>query len=105
MFITVIYSKEQLEAAVNFVAKNNRAFKGKKDYIRKSIHGSINEIVQKFPNLLSLSTMGYIVLASVEHSEGIDHDTNELLVEIMVDPGLYFDWESVEEVRYVSRKE
>jgi hypothetical protein len=104
MFVTVIYSKEQLEAAVNFIAKNNRAFKGKKDYIRKSINSSINELVAKFPDLNSISTMGYTIMGSAEAIEGIDHDVNELLVEIMVDPGLALDWESEEEVRYVSRK-
>ena len=43
-------------------------------------------------------------MGSAEAIEGIDHDVNELLVEIMVDPGLALDWESEEEVRYVSRK-
>lgn len=105
MFVTVIYSKEQLEAAVQFIAKNNRAFQGKKDYIRKSIRSSINELVEKFPDLRSVSTMGYTIIGSAEAVEGIDHDNNELLVEIMVDPGLSLDWESAEEVRYVQRKE
>lgn len=105
MFVTVVYSKEQLEAAVQFIAKNNRAFKGKKDYIRKSIRSSINELVEKFPDLRSLSTMGYTIIGSAEEVEGIDHDVNTLMVEIMVDPGLYFDWQSTEEVRYVPRKD
>lgn len=105
MFVTVVYSKEQLEAAVRFVAENNRAFKGKKDYIRKSIHSSINDLVSKFPNLSSVSTMGYTIIGSAEAVEGIDDDVNTLMVEIMVDPGLSMDWESTEEVRYVSRKE
>ena len=105
MFVTVCYSKEQLEAAVLFISKNNRAFKGKKDAIRKSINGSINELVAKFPDMNSISTMGYIVLGSADQIEGIDHDTNLLRIDIMVDPGLSLDWESIEEVRYVSRKE
>lgn len=105
MFVTVVYSKEQLEAAINFIAENNRAFKGERDYIRKNIQSSIGELVDKFPNLRSLSTMGYTIIGSAEEVEGIDDDTNTLLVEIMVDPGLGTDWESVEEVRYVSRKE
>ncbi len=105
MFVTVSYSKEQLEAAVQFIAENNRAFKGKKDAIRKSINGSINELVAKFPNLNSISTMGYTIIGSADEVEGIDHDNNKLLIEIAVDPGLALDWESVEEVRYVQRKE
>jgi hypothetical protein len=104
MFVTVVYSKEQLEAAIKFIAENNRAFKGKKDYIRKSIQSSINEMLVKFPDLNSISTMGYHIIGSVEEVEGIDHDSNRLMVEIMVDPGLALDWESVEEVRFVSRK-
>ena len=105
MFVTVRYSKEQLEAAVQFVAENNLAFKGKRDYIRRSIKSSINEMAAKFPNLLSLSTLGYIVIGSADQVEGIDHDTNVLTIEIMVDPGLSLDWESSEEVRFVQRKE
>lgn len=105
MFVTVQYSKEQLEAAVQFIADNNHAFKGKKDAIRKSINSSINELVAKFPNLSSVSTMGYIIIGSPDEVEGIDHDNNKLLIEIMVDPGLALDWESSEEVRFVSRKE
>jgi hypothetical protein len=58
----------------------------------------------KFPDLNSISTMGYHIIGSVEEVEGIDHDSNRLMVEIMVDPGLALDWESVEEVRFVSRK-
>jgi hypothetical protein len=105
MFVTVVYSGEQLEAAVKFIAENNHAFKGKKDAIRKSINGSINELVAKFPDLNSISTMGYTIIGSADEVEGIDHDTNKLLIEIAVDPGLALDCESVEEVRFVSRKE
>jgi hypothetical protein len=105
MFVTVVHSKEQVEAAVDFIAENNHAFKGKKDYIRKSIQSSINELVVKFPDLNSISTMGYTIIGSAEEVEGIDYDTNTLLIEIMVDPGLGLDWESEEEVRFVSRKE
>lgn len=105
MFVTVSYAKEQLEAAVNFIAKNSLAFKGKKDYIRKSIYSSINELVSKFPNMNSISTLGYIVIASHDQVEGIDYDNNLMRIEIMVDPALSTDWESIEEVRYVSRKE
>lgn len=104
MFVIVQYSKEQLEAAVEFIAENNRAFKGKKDYIRKSIHSSINEMVVKFPDLGYISTLGYTLSGSPDEVEGIDHDKNILLIEISVDPGLALDWESVEEVRFVSRK-
>lgn len=105
MFVKVCYSKEQLEAAVQFIAKNSVAFKGKRDAIRKSINSSINELVAKFPNMNSISTMGYIVIGSAEQVEGIDYDNNVLRVDIMVDPGLSLDWESVEEIRYVSRKD
>ncbi len=105
MFVTVSYAKEQLEAAVKFISENNLAFKGKKDYIRKSIHSSINELVSKFPNMNSISTLGYIVIASHDQIEGIDHDNNLMRIEIMVDPGLSLDWEFVDEIRYVSRKE
>lgn len=105
MFVTVCYSKEQLEAAVLFIAKNNLAFKNKKHAIRKSINDSINELIHKFPDMNSISTMGYIVIGSAEQVEGIDHDSNLLRIDIMVDPGLSLDWESVEEIRFVSRKE
>lgn len=105
MFVKVQYSKEQLEAAVEFIAENNKAFRGKKDYIRKSIHSSINEMVVKFPDLGYVSTLGYTLSSSPDEVEGIDHDSNTLLIEISVDPGLALDWEMHEEIRFVSRKE
>jgi hypothetical protein len=105
MFVTVVHSEEQLEAAINFISQNNQAFKGKKDYIRKSIKNSIHEMAEKFPDLLSLSTLGYIVIGSADEVEGIDHDANVLRIEIMVDPGLALDWEDVENIHYVQRKD
>lgn len=103
MDVSVVYSKEQLEAAVQFIAKNNPAFRGRADYIRTHIKKAIFEIAEKFPHLLSLSTMGYTIIASVEEEEGIDHDQNVMLIEILVDPGLGTDWESVEQIYHIPK--
>lgn len=104
MEVTVSYQSSQLEAAVKFISKHNAAFKGKDTYIRKSIRDSIGEIARKFPDLQSLSTMGYIIIAS-SHEEGIDQDMNEVLIEIYVDPALALEIESVEEYFYFAPKE
>ena len=104
MEVTVSYQISQLEAAVEFIAQNNDAFKGKRTYIRKSILDSIGEIAQKFPDLRSLSSMGYIVMAS-SFEEGIDQDQNEIVIEIYVDPALALEIESVEEYFYFAPKE
>ena len=103
MFVSVVYSEEQLEAAVQFISEHNQAFRGRSDYIRTHIKKAIFEIVEKFPHLLSMSTMGYTILASVEEEEGIDHDQNVMLIEILVDPGLAKDWESVEQIYHIPK--
>lgn len=103
MEVTLVYSKEQLEAAVQFISEHNQAFLGRANYIREHIRKAIYEIVEKFPHLLSMSTMGYTILASVEEEEGIDHDRNVMLIEILVDPGLAEDWESVEQIYHIPK--
>lgn len=92
MEITVSYCPNQLEAAVKFIAENNPAFLGKHVYIRKSLTDGIKEIAQRFPELHSSATMGYILLAN-HFEEGIDQDKNHVHIEIFVDPGLFLDFE------------
>jgi hypothetical protein len=98
MEVTLVYSKAQVEAAAKFISENNLAFLGRIDYIRRHIQKSIYEMAEKFPNLLSIGTMGYTIIGSVEEMEGVDHDTNVMLIEVLVDPGLGEDWESEERV-------
>ncbi len=104
MEVTLVYSKDQLEAAVKFISENNQAFLGRTEYIRRNIQTNIREMVEKFPHLLSIGTMGYTIMGSVEEEEGIDSDTNVLLIEILVDPGLGTDWESEEQVYTIPKR-
>ena len=99
MEVTLVYSKAQLEAAVQFISEHNQTFLGRTDYIRKHINKSLREMAEKFPHLLSIATMGYTIIGSVEEEEGIDYDQNTMIIEILVDPGLGEDWES-EEITY-----
>jgi len=103
MEVTIIYSKVQLEAAVDFISENNLAFLGKKTHIRESILEHVRELAERFPDLNSIGTMGYTILASIEEEEGIDHDRNLMLIEILVDPGLSQDWESEERTYHFAK--
>ena len=104
MEVVVFYNPQQIEAAVNFIAQNNSSFKNKHRTIRKSIQDSISEIAQKFPDLRSLSTMGYIVIGFASE-EGLDLDQNELRIEVYVDPAVALDYEEKEEYFYFAPKE
>lgn len=104
MEVTVSYCPNQLESAVEYIAKNNSSFKNKHTYIRKSIHDSINEIAGRFPDLHSTATMGYIVMAR-HREEGIDQDMNHVFIEIYVDPGIGMKYELKDEDMYFSPKE
>lgn len=104
MEVIVSYSPKQVEDTVEFIAQNNSAFKNKRVHIRKSIQDSIREIAQRFPDLRSLSTMGYMVVAD-SHEEGIDQDVNHVRIEIYVDPALASSYEFKDEYYYFAPKE
>lgn len=88
MEVLLYYNESQLEAAVSFIAENNPSYYNQRDDIRKSIQNNLQQIVEKFPNLSSVSTMGYTILAEIDTEEGIDFDENALFVDILVDPSL-----------------
>lgn len=88
MKIKVYYSTDQLEATVRFVATNNSYFLGAHDKIRSSIQNHIQELVQRYPDIAWLGTMGYYVWATMDEREGIDDDENVMNIEFMVDPDL-----------------
>lgn len=82
------YSKSQLEAAVKFISANNDSFHGKDDYIRASMLGTAKKLVERFPDIHWMATMGYHVSLRIEAIESMDEDTNEAFIEFNVDPGL-----------------
>lgn len=88
MEVTVVYSKTQLEKAVQFIGHHNRHFIGQFDTIRGFILRTIQEMTQRFPNAGWLSTAGYTVVADVSSVEGMDNDENKVYYEIWVDPSI-----------------
>ena len=88
MEVKFSYSRAQLNAAVKFIAKNNPYYHNQYEGIRASIWNNINELVERFPHMTSVSTMGYWIEASVESIEGIDDEENILRLEIWVNPSI-----------------
>lgn len=88
MEVKVTYSKAQLEETVKFLAQNNPAYINRYDGIRSSIWNHINELVERFPHMTGVATMGYWIEASIESIEGIDDDENVLRLEIWVNPAV-----------------
>lgn len=87
--IKVIYSKQELQATVNFISENNQYFFGQKDFIKDSILESIKSLVEDFPEGdLNTGTMGYIVSGEVLEEESMNSDENVLYINFLVDPGL-----------------
>lgn len=98
MKITISYNKCQLEAAVNFVAKNNSHFFDMYDYIRDSIQKMMVEMAQD-PSILENGTMGYIIVVEDRRVEDMEHEENSVHFEILVDPNLGSDeYQTHEEV-------
>lgn len=89
MEITVFYSEDQLNAAVDFIAKNNPFFIGKHKEIRLSILENIDTLATN-QNIDTISTMGYLLTCDCEY-EGIDNDDNICRIEIYVNPSLGSD--------------
>jgi len=91
MRVKVIYSKEKLEAAVNYIAMFNPFFKGQKTYIKESILESAKKLAKAvLPNdyTFSSGTMGYTVIIDSVTLESVDEDDNEVWIDILVDPAL-----------------
>lgn len=88
MDVKIIYSKEQLEATVEFISTHNSHFLGKKAYIRESILKSMRRIA-KDPEQWVSGTMGYMLWGDREF-EGMDSDENIIHFDIAVNPSLDF---------------
>lgn len=103
MEVKLEYSPVQLEAAVKFISENNPVWHGEIASIRDSIEDGMREIVEEFPHLLSLSTMGYMLIAHIIE-EDLDEDENSVHIEILVDPAVGIeDMEDVEEVYQINK--
>lgn len=88
MDIIIFYDEIQLEKTIDFIATHNSSFLDQHDYIRQSIHQSINDLVNRYPNSQWISTMGYYIWATMDEEEGIDSDQNLITIEFMVDPAV-----------------
>lgn len=89
MKIKVIYSKQELQATINFISENNQYFIGQKDFIKDSILESINSLVDDFPDGdLNTGTMGYFVSGEILEEESMNNDENVLYINFLVNPGL-----------------
>jgi hypothetical protein len=86
MQFKVYYSQTQLDATINYIATHNPSMLGKIDKIRAGILDGIQELVQRYPDLLWISRNGWYVWADMIEREGIDSDENELNIEFMVNP-------------------
>lgn len=89
MKVKITYSKTSFDDAVKFISKNNIFFSGKDKLIKKSLLSSINELVSKYPEYTSISTMGYLVDVQELELEDIDNDENIFYIGIWIDPSLY----------------
>lgn len=88
MQVKIVYSETQLDECVKFISKYNENFIGEDEYIRSSINAHMLDMVLSFPNLKYSGTMGYYLVGEIEEIEGVDHDSNILMIEIQVDPAL-----------------
>jgi hypothetical protein len=89
MEIKYSYSSKQLELAVKFIAKHNKAFLKQKKYIREQIIQIMNKLVPDFGTYY-ISTMGFTLLADRE-LENIDNNYYACNVQILIDPSLGVD--------------
>lgn len=89
MNIKVSYSRKNLERAVNFIAKHNKTFKGKKSYIRNRILEMILEL-SKDPTSNYIGSIGCMLIPDREF-EDFETDENVCRIEIYVDPSLMDD--------------
>lgn len=86
MEVTVSYSKIQLDAAVEFIAKHNQSFLGQHDLIREQMIHSMHQMALT-PGEWITGTMGYVLWGD-RSDEGIDSDENAIRYDIYVDPAL-----------------
>jgi hypothetical protein len=96
MIVKVKYSNSELEAAVKFISKNNKRFRGKDQEIQDSIIETIRRLaISATPGneTYTAGTLGYVVNIVDVYLESIDSDENIVLVEILVNPALgNTDW-------------
>lgn len=86
MKVKIVYSKMALDCAVDFVAKKNKMFLNKKDYIRDKILECMKTLA-KDSELTTVGTLGFLLTADFE-PEGLDNDENICRIDIYVSPDL-----------------
>jgi hypothetical protein len=86
MEMIISYSNQQLEAAVEFVCKNNLHFVEEQKYVRTHILKCMENLA-KDPDATYLATMGFILISDVD-TESMDNNENICHIDIYVDPNL-----------------
>ncbi len=103
MKVKLQYSPSQMWAAINFITANNHNVDIGPWYIHDSIKDSINEMVEKFPHLLQISTLGYTLIANIVE-ESLDNDENIIEITILIDPAISKDLETTYEIFDIKRE-
>ena len=91
MIVNMQYSQSELDAAVDFISKNNEHFLGQKTHIRDAILETINDMAKSArPNdgTCCMGSMGYLIHVEYFNLESIELDENTVGVSILIDPSL-----------------
>lgn len=102
MKVKLQYSPSQMWDAINFLAARHPSDIGPW-YIHDSIKESMNEMVEKFPHLLQISTIGYTLIADISE-ESLDNDENLIAITILIDPSVGRDFEETYEIFDIKRE-
>lgn len=85
--IKVLYSKCQLEQAIDFISKNNRSLLNRNPtYIKNTIMNCMRSLATE-PYSLYTGTMGFYLIANKEY-ESMDADESYCMIDIFVNPSL-----------------
>lgn len=80
--------------AISFITANSTNVDIGMWYIHDSIKSSMKEMVEQFPHLLQVSTLGYTLIADITE-ESLDNDENSISINILVDPSVGKELETV----------
>lgn len=97
----IYYSKSQLEATVNYIAKNNKFHRNNHSDIRTHILSNIDYLAMH-PEITKISTMGFLLTCDFDQ-ESVDFDYNVCRVDIYVNPTLGIDVFSLDETDVVEK--
>ena len=101
--VEISYNQIELNAAVDFIARNNHSYIGRHDYIRTCIINMMHDCAFK-ADVMWTGILGFIIIVDRKF-EGLDWDINTVRYKIYVDPALgcedHYDDEYVVEKQIV----